>query len=182
MQAYALDHDGRLPVFVGPSSWLWDMPLKTRDVLVASGMVRDCFYCPSGSVKDDDGLWNFKGNDDPYCVSGYFWLMPRSPAIQPLILPKVFIDNIKVADPSDVEIVTDATVADGDSQQSNFTGVFGGDTESGIYFLNSNHLRAKDPTKAAGGNILFIDGHVAWRDIGDMHAWFNPASGIYQWF
>ncbi len=181
--SYALDHDGQLPVFLGPSSWLWDIPLKTRNALVASGTTRDCFYCPSGSLKDQDGLWNFIGNNDPYCVTGYYWLTPRMPAIYTLTPPKVFIDNIRMADPSDLEVVTDATVSDANSLQSNFVGVLGGDAESGVYFLNSNHLRTKDPTKAAGGNILFLDGHVAWRDINDMHAWFIPPSpGIYQWF
>lgn len=189
LMAYAMDHDGQLPVFFGPSSWLWDIPLGTRDVLVASGMTRDCFYCPSGSLKNQDGLWNFKGNDEPYCVTGYYWLTPRlykpddlkSP-VGPLVPPKDFVANVRVTDPSDVEIVTDATVSDANSQAANFVGVNGGDTESGIYFLNTNHLRLTDQTKAAGGNILFLDGHVAWRDISDMHVWLNPAAGIYQWF
>ena len=194
LTAYAVDHDGQLPVFFGPSDWLWDIPLGTRDALVAAGMQRDCFYCPSGSMKNQDGLWNFIGNGIPYCVTGYFWLIPRlaGPGNPPqsslnpsnLILPKSFVASIRVTNPSNVEVVTDATVSDANSLTANFAGVSGGDAASGIYFLNTNHLRLKDPDKAAGGNILFLDGHVAWRDISDMHVWYVPqdAPGVNHWF
>src|SRR3954470_17112492 len=28
------------------SNWLWDMPIETRDLLLANGPVRKLFYCP----------------------------------------------------------------------------------------------------------------------------------------
>nr|MBP8912921.1 hypothetical protein [Phycisphaerae bacterium] len=40
----------------------------------------------------------------------------------------------------------------------------------------SNHLRKG--THASGGNILFVDGHVQWRQFKEMeHRWFWQSFG-----
>src|SRR5215207_1315283 len=42
---YAGQNRGRLPQHEGPSNWLWDMPVGTRDAFVnTGGMTRAMFY------------------------------------------------------------------------------------------------------------------------------------------
>jgi prepilin-type N-terminal cleavage/methylation domain-containing protein/prepilin-type processing-associated H-X9-DG protein len=170
---YANENRGFLPAFPGQTYWLWDLPFDTRDAMVEHGMTRDTFYCPAGDLQNDDGLWNFSGG---YAVTGYFWLMQRldpypgpglfnGAAYQPLILPQG-------QSASEIEIATDATI----STDGNFAGTFGG------WALphRSNHMRAQEAKTAAGGNILFLDGHALWRDLSEMKVRADP--GNDEWF
>ena len=75
--------------------------------------------------------------------------------------------------PADVELAADATLSSTvNAKTASFAAVIGGWPEPHW----SNHLKG---TKATGGNILFLDGHVSWRNLGDMKVWLtNPP----QWF
>ena len=171
---YANNNDSALPQFYGPTNWLWDIPYGVRDAIDNGGMVRNTMYCPSGDFQNADDLWNYKSG---YCVTGYFWMITRIgtqsnrywyPTIYP---PKQYHSNIRVTNGESVEIAADAVI----SVNGRFTGVWGGWEFPG----RSNHLRY-DKDVAAGGNILFLDGHVQWRDLSQMSIRCQP--GNDEWF
>ena len=170
---YANDNKGKLPQHNGGSNWLWDIPFPTRDALIKSGNKRETLYCAASSVQpndqNDNALWNFSGG---YCVTGYFWLMRRPTGnLPPLAPPKQYLQEITVKHAVDVELAADPTISQGQS----FINVKGG--WAGIH--STAHV--KRDGRPAGGNILFLDGHVAWRDFGEMRQ--RAASGnVLQWF
>ena len=169
---YANDNKGKLPQHNGGGYWLWDIPFPTRDALLRSGNQRNTLYCPASSMQPNDQnaneLWNFSGG---YCVSGYFWLMRRpTGSLPPLTAPKKYLQVLAVKDGSAVEIATDAVLSVGNS----FVNVKGG--WAGIH--STAHVHRYAP---AGGNILFMDGHAAWRPFSEMKIWVD-AGGIRHWF
>ena len=184
MNVYANENKRRLPNHVGPgNNWFWDVTIPTRDAIIRAGAVRDNFYCPSGDLQNDDGLWNFNG----WTVSGYFWLMERSGG-GGLSSPGFFIMNYPMGSPdelirlrkrvdapkaADAELVTDANLSTGVPPNRRFAGIYGGWPGH-----RSNHI--KEGWRGVGGNILFLDGHVAWRDISSMKIRFQP--GHDEWF
>ena len=66
------------------------------------------------------------------------------------------------------ELASDATI----SRNGDFGAVWGGSTIR----HRSNHMDGPDP---AGGNILFLDGHVTWREFRDMRLRATPPD---HWF
>lgn len=165
LSIYANDNAGWLPMHpgaVGP--WLWDLPITTRDAIILAGAQRHIFYCPSGSLQDSDTLWNFSG----YCVTGYFWLIPRLGRSFPALRGKNYQTKIDGDNPTKAEIVLDAVI----SQSRNFTEIWGGWSEP----HRTSHL---DDFKPAGGNILFLDGHASWRHFQEMEIRLEPPE---QWW
>lgn len=160
---YAAEHDQRLPsdpaAWARRLPWFWDLPHKVKGDLTARGVPRQTFYCPSNPEQDSDELWDWR----PYGVVGYFILWEKNgnatrldrhgPALQDGYVVRVDRDP-----GSSVELLADGTL----SVAGSFTGVRGG------WRLphRSNHLL---PGGVRGGNILFLDGHGAWRSFADMH-------------
>ncbi len=183
---YAGQNRGWVPVQPGTSNWLWDLPVETRDVMVQYGMARNTFYCASGDHQNEDGLWDFSPT---MSVSGYFWLMYRiNTATPPAATGPTLINyttppgahqvayrkrSTDVKDASNAELAADATL----STNGNFSNVIGGWV--GVH--RSNHLMSRDPTKADGGNILFLDGHAEWRSLSEMVIRAQPG-GHDEWF
>jgi prepilin-type N-terminal cleavage/methylation domain-containing protein/prepilin-type processing-associated H-X9-DG protein len=184
MNMYANENKRKLPMHAGVgNNWLWDIPLPTRDAILKAGAERGNFYCPSGDLQNDDVLWNYYG----WCVSGFWWLMARvggalDAKAQPIMnyLPPQYDENFRrlrtrIDHPrsSELELVADANLSVGAPPNRKFVGVYGGWPSH-----RSNHVkRSKD---GAGGNILFLDGHVTWRHIGEMKIRFQP--GHDEWF
>ena len=184
MNVYANENKRRLPIHAGPgNNWFWDVTYPTRDAIIRAGAVRDNFYCPSGDLQNDDRLWEFNG----WTVSGYFWLMQRLGG-GGLSNPGFFIMNYPIGSPDELirlrkrvdapkaaetELVTDANLSNGTPPNRRFAGIYGGWPGH-----RSNHI--KDGWRGVGGNILFLDGHVAWRDISSMRVRFQP--GHDEWF
>ena len=170
---YATDNKGKLPQHKSVQVWwLWDIPVPTRDALVKSGNSRYTLYCAASAMQPNDQnakeLWDYGGG---YCVSGYFWLMSRpSGGLPPLKAPKKYLKVITEKNAAMVELAADPTI----SQNGSFVNIKGGWT--GIH--STAHVRRNKPV---GGNILFLDGHVAWRDFGEMKAWCD-SGGVLQWF
>lgn len=151
--AYATRNAGKLPAFHGGGAWLWDLPRATRDAFVRSGATRDTMYCPLNPEQNVDGLWDFHRHP----VTGYFWLTRRLDGNYPPLAPKAYQANLFASNPSQQELVTDATV----SQNGSFTAIQGSYPQP----HSTNHLRRQRPR---GGNVLFMDGHVEWRPFADM--------------
>ena len=184
LNIYANENRRKLPQHAGPgNNWLWDIPIPTRDAIMKAGAQRDHFYCPSGDYQNNDTLWNFSG----WTVAGYFWLTRRiggplggdQPILQgydPVRYPEYFRKmrpSVDLQRSSELELVTDCNLSTGPGAARRFTGVYGGFPSH-----RSNHL--KRGNQGVGGNILFLDGHVAWRDISEMRIRFQP--GHDEWF
>jgi prepilin-type N-terminal cleavage/methylation domain-containing protein/prepilin-type processing-associated H-X9-DG protein len=187
MNVYANENKRRLPAHEGPgNNWFWDVPFPTRDAIIKAGATRENFYCPSGDLQNDDQLWDYLGPGG-WTVSGYFWLMERrgggglsNPFFEILNYPLGAPEEMRrlrksVVAPraAETELVADANLSVGTPPNRRFAGIYGGWPSH-----RSNHL--KRGTDGVGGNILFLDGHVEWRDISAMKVRFQP--GHDEWF
>jgi prepilin-type processing-associated H-X9-DG protein len=75
---------------------------------------------------------------------------------------------------TDRELVADATI----SQVNSTPPVFDGITLTGGVQGKSNHVQGRRPS---GGNILFLDGHAAWRKFEKMSRRTSGAIADY-WY
>jgi prepilin-type N-terminal cleavage/methylation domain-containing protein/prepilin-type processing-associated H-X9-DG protein len=188
MNVYGNENKRKLPVHEGPgNNWFWDLTYPTRDAIIKSGATRENFYCPSGDLQNDDELWNYQGPTG-WTVSGYFWLMQRLgggglsfPFFQIANYPPDAPDEMRMLrkrvdapHASETELVADANLSIGTPPNRSFAGIYGGWPGH-----RSNHL--KRGNVGVGGNILFLDGHVEWRDIAAMKIRFQPG-GHDEWF
>lgn len=158
---YANDSRDRLPdvskpPLQGPSYWAWDLPKGAVDALVASGMQRHVMYCPSASIQDNETLWTDWARNNGYYVTGYGWLLPGIGGVLPKY-QRVTLGGTN--NTADTEVVIDATIYQDNT--NNFTRIQGGWAK----LHRTSHLNGN---KAAGGNILFMDGHVLWRAYSQM--------------
>jgi prepilin-type N-terminal cleavage/methylation domain-containing protein/prepilin-type processing-associated H-X9-DG protein len=159
---YAADNDDKLPTNVG-GYWPWDLSYVASDALTKAGSQRHVLYCPSAEFQDVDELWEWNG---VYRVTGYVYMLQGTSGIPAqYINPKITTRMVEIngvmvtPSPSERQLVTDTVV----SQRGQFTGIRGGWDQA----HRTSHLNGgKD--KAAGGNHLFLDGHVEWVDFGRM--------------
>ena len=131
---------------------------------------------------------NFSLHDQLYRVTSYHWLMEtydarRTPPWRPdpplgrdyKIWPKTINEKL----PSSREVVVDQVLSDGATLDSNFTDL----TQGYMYVLwkivdDTNHMNKSDPT---GGNILFLDGHVEFREITQMQIRAGGGNPWHWW-
>ena len=188
MMMYANANRGKLPAHASAAAWIWDLPLETRDALVKNGATRETMYCPAFRDQNVDALWNF--NTSPtqgYGVMGYCFMLKRIQWLPPGAIPanpypsglvttagiaREYVDSINPKltlpfprKPSDVELVFDPTMRNG----TNFAGRGGW---VGIH--ETAHRKGNTPL---GGNILFLDNHVAWRPAGEMKVRWTVSTG-----
>jgi hypothetical protein len=176
LQVYARDSKGLLPdcshanpQLSGPG-WPWDMSTNLTDLLMANGATRTTFYCPANPEMNDDSHWNFwQQVPGQVRVTGYGMLFKGIQQVP----PKLWCTDLSGKNgmsPSESELGFDSTAC----VNNDYTTIIG------IFVDRSNHMRGKKPI---GGDILFEDGHVQWRDFGDMKARFNTVgpSGPVLW-
>ena len=170
---YAAENRGHLPQYLQPGgAWLWDLDKDTRDALrEVRRLARDAVL-PLLPEQNVDNLWDFTPD---YAVIGYFWLVKRNgPAaaqVPQLLAFRNYVDRFKVPQPppsmpaamavrmpknsTDYEVATDP-VCKYELQDKVWT-VKGGHSEAHV----TPHL---DKTgKPRGANIVFLDGHVEFR-------------------
>jgi prepilin-type N-terminal cleavage/methylation domain-containing protein/prepilin-type processing-associated H-X9-DG protein len=167
LNVYSTQYKGKLPTQEGPCVLLWDLPLATRDELIKSGCTREVLFCPSNREQNQEETWAFK---DGYCVTGYFFLTKRLNPKMALVNGFGWQDNLVVPTSMQAELVTDATVG----QNLKYGAIAG--PWSGT--RSSNHLKSRLP---AGGNILYVDGHVDWRDYPLMSV-HSIVENVFQWY
>ncbi|HOD83253.1 MAG: hypothetical protein BWX88_01137 [Planctomycetes bacterium ADurb.Bin126] len=193
---YGADYRTQLPQFSAYcGSWLWDISYLNRDYLIECGAQRRMLYCPSGLYQDLDQHWWFGG----FTVSGYWWFHRRVPpggtgwTAKPLLDPKANPDGRKylvhlqedlqvvtaagattfrTLGPGDLELAADATISSVINGQDFFGYTKGGSTQP----HRTSHMDGGNP---AGGSIMFLDGHVSWRDFQDMR---KRAFGPEHWW
>jgi prepilin-type processing-associated H-X9-DG protein len=151
--------------------WAWDVSTNLTDEIIRNGGSRDVFYCPSYSEWNCTNTWDF-GSD--FRITGYVWLLPgagmnvggKSES------PYWKTNTIGRPDqpPSDAEVVVDVVVQD--TATFSYTAItsVGGLPKNIIQ--RTSHLEGGLP---AGGNELFLDGHVEWRPFRVMYNNKHPA-------
>jgi prepilin-type N-terminal cleavage/methylation domain-containing protein len=174
LHMYASDNADKLPVAKSQGTWLWDLHADSADAIAQAGTQRHVLYCPglTASVKDLDLWWWYSNGDKTsvHRVIGYGTMIKRSDGnmdsgLQPT--GKQFHDKLTGTNVSEVELVFDATLSEG----NDFINV---SSQSGIITVHrSAHMEKSLP---AGGHILFKDNHVAWRKFKQMAYRYNVGS------
>lgn len=177
LQLYAHDNRGLLPDcspanprFAGPM-WPWDLNTNLANALETKGADRKVFYCPANPAMNDDRHWNFWKNmpGSSMRVVGYGTLYQGVQQV-PANLWRTKLGESAAGSPAQSELSFDATACvNGDYRDIR-----------GIWSDRSNHLGEKSPT---GGNILFLDQHVQWRDFSEMRERFITVGpgGLVRW-
>jgi prepilin-type N-terminal cleavage/methylation domain-containing protein/prepilin-type processing-associated H-X9-DG protein len=142
-------------------NWPWDVYRPVVTNLLNTGLKKDVLYCPS--YKDlnlNDGGWN-TSLFPTWIVTGYVWLLRGAPQVPPqLTLTRSTEGRLPLGafvrlPPTESELVVDAVL----SRNGSYTQI------QGAYINRTAHLEKGRP---AGGNILFLDGHVSWRKWSSM--------------
>ena len=199
LHMYGNDNDAKLPLN-GAGNWLWDVAYSTTDYIIATGGDKHTFYCPADPTKTADmmNLWQFSQNASPeakpgdiaepktnrsqqFRVTGYFWMMDteNGRSYQPEGIPeKKWVTTLNCKKPMETELVLDATLStSGNPETASFIEVQGGTWSRWQIFDRTNHLRQGD--RPAGANIIFIDGHLDWRQFDEMEVRVSPP---YHWW
>lgn len=159
LSMYADDNDAKLPAFKGDTvgGWLIDVPIKASDSMIQYGCYRDTFYCPSNKGLTNPPLTPAEHwVSHPWRVTTYFWLMQFGIEWRETDPCNVFLTRIDAPRASERELVTDLVF----SRNGNFINVW-----SGSDYFRTNHIFGDKP---AGGNILFCDGSIIWRQFSEM--------------
>lgn len=203
---YAADNDESYPLSPDPThrssgTGLWNLSRPAGDAITANGAKKEILYCPQAMKYMSvslDGMWNLP---DAGRLTLYYWLIKRNdptdssldgdyiaapsrPQLDPLpgfrLLRKTSQSWTNTVSLSDSELVTDVTL-----QESGANGAFTGLPSNHKEIKNgysSAHLEGAEP---AGGNILFQDGHVGWREFRAMKTrvkWTDSNGTKLEWF
>lgn len=187
---YAGENDTKLPLPGQAFYWLQDVDVSTVNFLLANGMTREMFYCPSNFThqKYNDMFWEYTNqswdariqrftDERNYICSGYCFILQTSRGNRDEItryesdsLKKQWVKTTQDSQPSSRELVVDSIMgvtqnAANSKYGRNFAQVPGGIFSSeGVYDTTSHLKNDYEPT---GGNVGFLDLHGEWRP-------FNP--------
>jgi prepilin-type N-terminal cleavage/methylation domain-containing protein/prepilin-type processing-associated H-X9-DG protein len=207
---YSGDNKDQVPAFDSGGGWAWDLNKATANAMITgipdTGIPpvqkRKILYCPgvgADVTADNDALWNRGAN----VIIGMTWLGWRAnwqatsdnngnvKLISPASagVPGDFQRNfVRKTTLTAVGMTVAATELCGDVTPSL------GDPPSGPYdflhvpnsgmgmsqLVHSGHMQGNRP---AGGNMLFLDGHAAWRPFKEMHPWYDCVDRtVHFWF
>lgn len=186
LQIYSQDNNNLLPdlryapyASQPPSCagfWAWDISTNLIDEVIRDGGSRDVFYCPSNPEWNCDDTWNFgiagTGNDafGGFRITGYVWLLPGCGNRISTTTPEDPYWKTNVLgvpgqlSPADGEMVIDIIAQDEGSTKSYAAITSVGGLPKNVV-QRTSHLEGAMP---AGGNELFEDGHVEWRQFREM--------------
>ena len=184
MLLYAQDHKGNLLTNYPPNNpngfhgnWPWDVYRPTAEMMVEYGAEKSVLYCASYTeFNDNDRAWNYSPD---FVVTGYVWYLQGAPGT-PGIPPWYRLKSLEIGSAtefrgpprstSDSELMSDAVL----SLNNQF---------EGITADNNRTAHMERSRKPAGGNILFLDGHVAWRPYHKMGVSYYVTGGwgVLRW-
>lgn len=173
---YGTENRERLPANLGDGAWAWDIRYDFFSLIGLAGDLKDLAYCPAGLFPEKESLWEgFRSvGVHGYRAIGYVILLKNTPGIDPNDwnerLSRPVVNGIELH-PGERPLAVDATLARGD----NFDSVLGGVPTA----HRANHLNGGKPT---GGNILFLDAHVAWRPFSAMRNHVVDARSPDYWW
>jgi prepilin-type processing-associated H-X9-DG protein len=177
-QLFADENNNSLPAHTASGNFLWDLPSASADALTESGARRQIMYCPTSTqALSVDAFWNFSSTRR---IVGYSCLFQRIGFSGSLIAPKEFVSKINQPMPgstlAESEFIADVVISD--LAGSNFDiAILSAITLRGSY--GSSHMQGQRP---AGGNILFLDGHVGWRPFNQMQVRYLDSAGRARWW
>jgi prepilin-type N-terminal cleavage/methylation domain-containing protein len=171
---YANDYKDRFFSCAG-AVWPWDIPARAANALTENGGKRHILYCPGFPKQDNDELWRFTTDsvlettrsESGYRVAGYAFAFEgsgriRATNITESLNPKPWrIAGVDVRPPpTERVIIADAVISIGqnevDRTRNRYTGIDGGWRGHQTSHLTTGRL-------PAGGNLLYLDTHVAWQ-------------------
>jgi prepilin-type N-terminal cleavage/methylation domain-containing protein/prepilin-type processing-associated H-X9-DG protein len=153
---YADENKNRLPDLAARppdtsnGNWPWDVYRPTATNLLNAGARKDVLYCPSYKELNQNDIGWDPVKFPTYIVTGYVWLLNAAPQVPTQLTLTKTTEGRTGMSVSDSELLADAVI----SLNGNYTAV------QGAYVNRTAHLEKSRP---AGGNILFLDGHVLWR-------------------
>ena len=176
-----------------PGTALWDIPRLTANLFVGNGGQRALMYCPGtrAATKDIDNWWYFNSTPEAdrgtYRATGYQWLFERNnpgtvgfDIIRPtrrndgIFYASKLSEAVTNGTPARSELVTDVMISEGLGGLSDkFTRVATASTNVIPFGYNSSHMAE---TRPSGGNILFQDIHVEWRNFKKMKVYVDWSS------
>jgi prepilin-type N-terminal cleavage/methylation domain-containing protein/prepilin-type processing-associated H-X9-DG protein len=178
---YTNDNQDKLPDCKNLGYWVWDMSAYVITNLNQNVGREDMFYCPneyylynSGTPNAWQAFTTSSSPPYPYIVTGYIWLFPNSRA--DAAIPS-YSTVTRTTTPrsgfgvSGTEVITDPTIflnSLGSGRSYVNIGAAGGTK------VRTAHMNGTIPS---GGNIMFLDGHVEWRNFSRMTNTVPPASG-----
>jgi prepilin-type N-terminal cleavage/methylation domain-containing protein len=181
LQIYAQDNNNVLPDLryspfssnpgAAVGNWPWDITTNFTDQMINNGASRNVFYCPSNPQFNSDFTWFFNiSNNVSWRITGYVWLLPGSGMNMTTTLPETKYWKTNTLgvpgqySPSDAEVGVDDVLRDSITLRWNLIteGELGNNLPAiaaGV-IQRTSHLAGALP---AGGNEMFEDGHVEWR-------------------
>ncbi len=207
---YTNQNKGKVPMHRGGANWLWDLSYDSRDWFTGvAKMPKEMFYCPSythettGSTTQQNE-WTFTGdppspgNAEYFAILGYYWLgkrpgywtgttfSPNTLTNAPFSYPEEdrwierITDRTLRSAPADLVMASDIVLSRAntrDARQKNFVTITGG------YYMAHGTTHRDKADRPQGGNVLFLDGHVSWRNFDEMKMRIGGINGIpYFWF
>jgi prepilin-type processing-associated H-X9-DG protein len=174
--SYAGENNDRLPknrhVY-----WPWDLDTQIHDEFLRHGMPREVVYCPGAPTHNNERDWNWSPN---YRLTGYLWLfesefdaVPAKFAVKSITTPPSWSTNGSL---TEVVMIADVVMSDTGANTNRFAKIIAG---NGTGPWSTSHLDGRRP---AGGNLLFLDGHVQWRPFSQMvRRYYVPGSPNWYW-
>ena len=194
---YAAENRDYVPMHPNGGSWIWDVRKETANAMIdgdpntttANREKRKIIYCPGSlaNVKwNNDALWH----RDPTVIIGYGWLGLRTGEIgdrrngtATLSGEKHFVTRttqVVTNTVSNTELVVDPTPSITTNASTINWHSWNTTMGMGTDLPHSGHMNGKQP---AGGNILFLDGHSAWRNRRDLGPWYDTHDRtVFFWY
>ena len=195
----------------GTANALWDIPYGVADAFSggsggSTNSFRTLFYCPGSVLLQYQNLnywWDYVGSGaDDHRVVSYQWNISRdgkrgnygsSSSGAQLSNPKGYINKITIPytnayNLANTEVATDSVMSQGtftagmsgaSASGNSFVGVFTTNPQELPQGYTSSHMNRSIP---AGGNIVFMDGHVEWRAFRNMQMWGQWSNARNNWF
>jgi prepilin-type N-terminal cleavage/methylation domain-containing protein len=188
---YASDNKDNLPQHSAAGEWLWDMPAPTLQALTQEGGKRKILYCSGYSIKvtDLDLWWYYRATTrgQPAGWTGgvisYAWLGRRTGTDGDSMNTQLqttggrqFCSKMVSTNVVQMELMADVVISQG---ANNFATV---PSTSGIITIHRSGHMVLGKNVPAGGEILFLDGHVEWRQFRRMKNRYITGSDIRFWF
>lgn len=144
-------------------NWPWDISTNFTDALTADGCTRNVFYCPSYAAFNCSNAWFFSST---FRILDYVYLIPGAGmnAGGKSEQPYWKTNSLSIPSqlpPSSAEVVVDVVARDTGTGSFAYISVGEFATLHPPILQRTSHLVGGSP---AGGNILFVDGHVEWRN------------------
>jgi prepilin-type N-terminal cleavage/methylation domain-containing protein/prepilin-type processing-associated H-X9-DG protein len=181
---------------------LWDLSRDVGNKITGNGGKMEILYCPQALInigfKPKD-MWELTGDYNP---TFYLWLFkrndprdsnpdgswksaPAAPLISPLprerLLRKTAQSWTNSVPLTESELVCDVNVSEGNGTLSDkFKGVYTSNAGTFPNGYSSSHIEGG--SKPSGGNVLFQDGHAAWRPFKSMTKQVDWNNSRYFWW